>query len=208
MTRSLGDFTGGHLTYWPNDDGRRLLEHLRERSSVTVDTRNNFTLFDGRRAHRVEPFGGGDRYSLVFFNVYAWPNGPRDELPDCIVYPTKASLRYFSRLIAPARGDAGSILAAFGLQPKPQILWWPRVNIDHLPAAALRVIATYIARKKALRAMNRCFASALLGKKTKTKTKKRRSFEKRRAASVTCTQRPRILDRSLVLRTRACTVAI
>ena len=107
MTRSLGDFTSSYLTYWPNDDGRGLLEHLRERSSVTADTRNNFTLFDGRRAHRVEAFTGGDRYSLVFFNVHAWPKGPRDELPDCVVYPTEASLRYFDRMIAPARGDAG-----------------------------------------------------------------------------------------------------
>ena len=67
MTRCFGDFErGGELTYWPDDDGRKLLEDLRENRSVTVDTRNNFTLFDGRRAHRVAAFTGGDRYSLVF----------------------------------------------------------------------------------------------------------------------------------------------
>ena len=157
-----------------------LLKHLREKNSVTVDTRNNFTLFDGRRAHRVETFTGGDRYSLVFFSVHSWAAGPRDELPEGVIYPTEASLRYFSRLLAPARGDAGSILAAFGRQPEPQILCWPRVNIDHLPASALRGIAAYTMRKtaKALRAVSRCFASALLGKKkTKTKTRKRRPLE-------------------------------
>ena len=78
-----------------------------------VDTRSNYTLFDGRRAHRVEQFQGGDRYSLVFFSVAGWARGPRHALPEGVVYPTDQSLRYFSNLIAPARGNAGSILAAF-----------------------------------------------------------------------------------------------
>ena len=183
MTRCFGDFErGGQLTYWPNDDGRKLLEHLRENRSVTVDTRRNFTLFDGRRAHRVAAFTGGDRYSLVFFSVQSWATGPRDELPEGTTYPTDDSLRYFNRLVAPARGDAGSILAAFGRKPRPQILCWPRVNIDHLAATALRRIAAYTTRKKAkaLRAVSRCFAQALLGgKKTKTKTRKCRSLGKK-----------------------------
>ena len=50
MTRALGPFEKGELVYWPNDDGRTPLEQLRERDAVVVDTRNNFTLFDGRRA--------------------------------------------------------------------------------------------------------------------------------------------------------------
>ena len=66
MTRALGDFVGGQLTYWPNDDGRTPLEELREKDASVVDTRSNYTLFDGRRAHRVEQFESGERYSLVF----------------------------------------------------------------------------------------------------------------------------------------------
>ena len=114
--------------------------------------------------------------------MHSWAAGPRDELPEGVTYPTEASLRYFSRLIALARGDASSILAAFGRQPIPQILCWPRVNIDHLPPSALRGIAAYTTRKtaKALRAVSRCFASALLGKKkTKTRARKRRPMENR-----------------------------
>ena len=191
LTRCFGDFErGGELTYWPDDDGRKLLEDLRENRSVTVDTRNNFTLFDGRRAHRVAAFTGGDRYSLVFFSVQSWATGPRDELPEGTTYPTDDSLRYFNRLVAPARGDAGSILAAFGLKPRPQILCWPRVNIDHLAATALRGIAAYTTRKKAkaLRAVSRCFAQALLGgKKTRAKTRQRRSLDKKSIMFDLCT---------------------
>ena len=95
LTKSFGDtFVGGQLTYWPNDDGRILLADLQDKDSVTVDTRSHYTLFDGRRAHRVERFSGGDRYSTVFFSVTPWANGPRDDLPAGVVYPSDYSLQY------------------------------------------------------------------------------------------------------------------
>ena len=125
-----------------------------------VDTRSNYTLFDGRRAHRVEPFQGGDRYSLVFFSVAGWARGPRHELPDGAVYPTDESLRYFSSLIAPARGNAGSILAAFGRQPKAQILCWPRTSLHHLTSTCIQGIAAAANCRQALRAVSRRVASA------------------------------------------------
>jgi hypothetical protein len=161
MTRALGgDFVGGQLTYWPNDDGRTTFEELREKDASVVDTRSNYTLFDGRRAHRVEPFQGGDRYSLVFFSVAGWARGPRQELPDGVVYPTDESLRYFSSLIAPARGNAGSILAAFGRQPKAQILCWPRTTLHHLTPTCIQGIAAAANCAEALRAVSRRVASA------------------------------------------------
>jgi len=162
MTRALGDFVGGQLTYWPNDDGRTPLEELREKDASVVDTRSNYTLFDGRRAHRVEQFESGERYSLVFYSVAGWARGPKHELPDgCNVYPTEESLWYFSNLIAPARGNTGSILAAFGKQPKVQILCWPRTSLQHLTASCLREIAAASNCAQALRAVSRRVASAL-----------------------------------------------
>ena len=162
MTRAFGnDFIGGQLTYWPNDDGRTPLEQLREQDASVVDTRSNYTLFDGRRAHRVEQFQGGDRYSLVFFSVAGWARGPRHALPEGVVYPTDQSLRYFSNLIAPARGNAGSILAAFGKQPKAQILCWPRTSLHHLSPTCIQRIAAAANSAEALRAVSRRVASAL-----------------------------------------------
>ena len=52
------------------------LDKLKESDAVRIDTRNNFALFDGLRAHQVEPFSG-ERYSLVFFSINAWARGPR-----------------------------------------------------------------------------------------------------------------------------------
>jgi hypothetical protein len=126
-----------------------------------VDTRSNYTLFDGRRAHRVEQFQGGDRYSLVFFSVAGWARGPRHALPEGVVYPTDQSLRYFSNLIAPARGNAGSILAYFGRQPKAQILCWPRASLHHLSPTCIQRIAAAAKSAEALRAVSRRVASAL-----------------------------------------------
>jgi len=161
LTRALGpDFVGGQLTYWPNDDGRTTLGELREKDANMVDTRTNYTLFDGRRAHRVEQFQGGERYSLVFFSVAGWAIGPRHELPDGVVYPNDESLRYFSNLIAPARGNTGSILAAFGKQPKVQILCWPRTSLQHLTCSCLWEIAAAASCQLALRAVSRRVASA------------------------------------------------
>ena len=78
MTKSFGNFAGGGLKYWPNDDGLCNLDQLRERNAMHVDTKRSMLLFDGHRCHSVAPFSG-ERYSLVFFHDYrppqGWPSG-------------------------------------------------------------------------------------------------------------------------------------
>ena len=96
---------------------------------MRIDTHANYALFDGCRGQRVEPFTAGDRYSLVFFSLNAWDRGPKDQMPQGSVYPTVESLKYYSDLLAPARGQGnGSILALFGKQVKPQALFWPATS--------------------------------------------------------------------------------
>ena len=51
LTRSLGNFTGGMLKYWPNDDGQQAIDTLPANAAQILDTRSNFCLFDGRRCH-------------------------------------------------------------------------------------------------------------------------------------------------------------
>ena len=58
LTRSFGTFSGGRLLYFPDDDGRHQLEDLKQQDAVPLDTRLGFVLFDGCRAHSVEPFYG------------------------------------------------------------------------------------------------------------------------------------------------------
>ena len=66
LTRAFGDFQGGELKYWGQDDGCLSLEELRTCPSTVLSSGKALCLFDGRRAHEVEPFSG-ERYSLVFF---------------------------------------------------------------------------------------------------------------------------------------------
>ena len=131
---------------------------------MKIDTRNNYALFDGCRGHRVEQFSAGERYSLVFFSLNAWQKGPRDEMPEGTVYPTLESLKYFSDLLSPARGQGNSsILAAFGKPVRPQALFWPRANVTHLPQKLLALVAEYADAKHRLYNVNRVISEILWG---------------------------------------------
>jgi len=66
IIKALGNFTGGKLNYFPNDDRALQLEDLPESDRVSLDLKHNWALFDGRRAHQVDPFKG-ERFSLVYF---------------------------------------------------------------------------------------------------------------------------------------------
>ena len=72
ITKAFGEFTGGLLLYWPDDDGTAPLHELSPKQSICVDTKRQMALFDGHRAHEVTPFTG-ERYSLVL-DGYKWPS--------------------------------------------------------------------------------------------------------------------------------------
>ena len=132
---------------------------------MKIDTRSNYALFDGCRGHRVEQFSAGERYSLVFFSLNVWHKGPRDQMPEGTVYPTQDSLKYFSDLLSPARGQGnGSILALLGKQVKPQALFWPRANVIHLPRKLLLQVADDAGAMKALSVVNKVFSATYLRK--------------------------------------------
>eukprot|EP00927_Polykrikos_kofoidii_P079659 TRINITY_DN76456_c0_g1_i1.p1 TRINITY_DN76456_c0_g1~~TRINITY_DN76456_c0_g1_i1.p1 ORF type:complete len:446 (+),score=78.94 TRINITY_DN76456_c0_g1_i1:80-1339(+) len=67
--RAFGNFTGGKLVYWPGDKHsppRPDVETLAQKDRVVLDIKSQSFLFDGCRAHEVEPFSG-ERFSMVFF---------------------------------------------------------------------------------------------------------------------------------------------
>lgn len=66
VIKAFGKFTGGLLEYFPNDNRKMQLEDLPESDKVKLDLAKNMALFDGRRAHQVQPFKG-ERFSLVWF---------------------------------------------------------------------------------------------------------------------------------------------
>ena len=168
LTRSLGDFSGGRLLYFPDDDGRTQLDEFRQYDAVPLDTHSGFVLFDGNRAHSVEPFRG-ERYSLVFFSIATHSAGPRGDLPREVVNPTEEALRYFSSCIAGPRGydlvggRAQSIRRYFGLQEKPQVLWVPCPDFGTLPPSYVRHVAALAGDRMAVHAVCKCFAVASVG---------------------------------------------
>ena len=71
VCKAVGDFEGGRLGYFADDDNTIELPRLKadhKKDAVYLDVQSDFQLFDGNRAHWVEPFEG-ERLSFVFFCV-------------------------------------------------------------------------------------------------------------------------------------------
>jgi len=70
MIAAFGDFTGGELNYYPDDDGKgepgKLLKGKHKIESF--DLGKGLALFNGNSAHSVSPFKG-NRFSIVFFTL-------------------------------------------------------------------------------------------------------------------------------------------
>jgi len=68
--KAFGNFTGGQLKYWPEDDKGLELEELPQEKGVLLDIGGGkgggLALFNGNSAHSVEAFEG-NRYSVVYF---------------------------------------------------------------------------------------------------------------------------------------------
>jgi len=76
IIRAFGKFKGGKLRYWPKDirKPRPKLDTLDLKDAATFDLSKNTVVFDGNRAHEVDPFEG-ERYSVVFFTASGYGKG-------------------------------------------------------------------------------------------------------------------------------------
>lgn len=80
IIRAFGKFTGGKLRYWAKDIKKPhpKLDTLRKEDAAMFDLSRTTVVFDGNRAHEVDPFQG-QRYSVVFFTASGWAKGkPKD----------------------------------------------------------------------------------------------------------------------------------
>merc|ERR1712232_615373 len=81
VIRAFGKFKGGRLHYFRGDkkkNPRPELDSLKKSDAVILDLAKKTSIFDGNRAHEVEPFTG-ERYSTVFFTARGWGKGkPKD----------------------------------------------------------------------------------------------------------------------------------
>ena len=155
VTKAFGEYAGGELRYWEHDDGRINLSELQKNHNAAVlDTRGSLCLFDGNRAHAVEPFVG-ERYSLVFFTVSAVGRA-RDETLSVLSslganIPSRDALRYVFGYISPARGyDFGqkqaSIRDICGKEALPTSISWRKHCFLGLGQHCLAVCISFVIR--------------------------------------------------------------
>ncbi|CAJ1338946.1 unnamed protein product [Effrenium voratum] len=62
----MGNYKGGELSVWPEDDKSQQISQLPAGQKVTVDIAANLVMFNGNTAHEVHDFEG-ERFSIVFF---------------------------------------------------------------------------------------------------------------------------------------------
>mmetsp|Transcript_79333 Transcript_79333/g.157157 ORF Transcript_79333/g.157157 Transcript_79333/m.157157 type:complete len:444 (-) Transcript_79333:397-1728(-) len=112
MGAALGNFKGGQLRYWEDDDrtvARTEVAKLLEAPSKLVDVGKGPKLFDGRRAHAVEAFTG-TRFSMVFFTAGHRHKHAPSKVVDflkkkCRVeWPTEESMSYYLKALPKAKG--------------------------------------------------------------------------------------------------------
>eukprot|EP00746_Dinoflagellata_sp_MGD_P121096 gnl/MRDRNA2_/MRDRNA2_56378_c1_seq1.p1 gnl/MRDRNA2_/MRDRNA2_56378_c1~~gnl/MRDRNA2_/MRDRNA2_56378_c1_seq1.p1 ORF type:complete len:346 (+),score=55.67 gnl/MRDRNA2_/MRDRNA2_56378_c1_seq1:93-1130(+) len=98
VIKTFGQFRGGELRYWPEDSGQARVEDLSMADSVVLSVKTSAKLFDGKRAHEVNPFSGAERFSLVFFTVGKYSKAASHSQSLCkdleFKWPTDKSLQH------------------------------------------------------------------------------------------------------------------
>lgn len=112
---AFGDFEGGRLEYWHEDDKSLDFDQLLSVPHSMMETGKGQCLFDGRRAHAVEPFTG-ERFSLVFFSIGKYWKAKQD-VRDFLTshrleFPTDGSMKYYIGQLPAAKG-----YKALGIKP-------------------------------------------------------------------------------------------
>jgi len=68
MIKAFGEFSGGVLSVFPNDDKSKELEQLPESDRAECNIKENLAMFNGNSAHEVSDFTG-KRLSIVYFTA-------------------------------------------------------------------------------------------------------------------------------------------
>ena len=77
LISTFGQYEGGNLMYWPEDDASAHVNTLPCAAAVEIDTHCHGILFDGRRAHATTGYTG-TRMSVVFWCPSDFVSVPRN----------------------------------------------------------------------------------------------------------------------------------
>jgi len=107
MIGAFGEFTGGKLEIWPEDDQSCKLEELRQEDKIVLDVHNKALVFDGNRAHAVQTFEG-ERYSLVFFTAAKYWKTPQEVQEQLVAagvnFPSEKTAGEARKILPPPKG--------------------------------------------------------------------------------------------------------
>ena len=143
MTKAFGDFEGGRLLYWADDDGTVSCADLPMAQAISFESNREMVLFDGRRCHAVTPFTGGSRYSIVFFTLQGFDkaSAASKEALKGAPWPSHASQSYWGSLLSPPKGHGQrGILSSFGFEDKPPAIQFCRKSITKLKSLFRHVL--------------------------------------------------------------------
>jgi hypothetical protein len=108
VVKAFGEFEGGRLRYWAEDNRCVSHELLREQDAVTIDVRDKAVVIDGNRAHGVEAYTGAERFSLVFFTVQGYERATteiKEQVEQVgIPFPDEEAVKYARSLLSPPTG--------------------------------------------------------------------------------------------------------
>merc|ERR1719336_613550 len=135
MIAGFGNYTGGELAYWPDDDRSGYVEDLHHDDRKVLDINKSLVLFDGNRGHEVDDFQG-ERFSVVWFSAGKfWTMGRenKDFLVQCGFGASEnEDLGAVKDLLPAPRGYLGrgckSLTSMFGVAEKQQpaqVYRWP-----------------------------------------------------------------------------------
>jgi len=138
LIRAFGDFTGGRLNYWPEDDKGMDLESLPEARAVHLDIgggpEGGLALFNGNSAHSVEDFQG-TRFSVVYFSLGCHDRAPqedRDFLQSLgVPFPSPSEDRH--TILRAPRGYGARPPATPMRDTRPAVIFWKASDLEALP---------------------------------------------------------------------------
>jgi len=150
MIRGFGDFTGGQLAYWPDDDKSCAVESLVHEDRIPMDISKGLVLFDGNRGHEVDSFEG-ERFSVVWFSLgkfWKVQQEERDFLTHCgFTIPEGPDMGPISKLLPPPRGytKCQSLGKMFGLKSadKAKVWQWPEEPNREEDKAAAKLLSAF-----------------------------------------------------------------
>merc|ERR1719362_2752925 len=157
MIKACGNFTGGQLAYFPDDDRSGPVEDLCHDDRIVLDIKEGLALFDGCRGHEVDDFEG-ERFSLVFFSAGKFWNMSQEQhefLEECgFSVPHSQDLGPVVKLLPPPRGytKCQSLTKMFGGKERAKVFQWPeQANIEE-DTKARALLSGFSAELEALRA--------------------------------------------------------